>query len=134
MKKGLFFIIILLGFTGCEKISFDYRTKYVGDYHFLVHEQYMAVPKPVDTMYTVDGQIALSGFNINSLVLSYPKKDCNFIIDFAVHEDGTIDKSDISYDMIRRSGEFESSDKIKFSFGITSPGGFWYEEITGEKK
>lgn len=117
-------IYVLFTFIGCNKHLFDYRNKFLGDYTFNIHETgYNTLSNEiVDTMYIYNGKI------------EYGKNEKNISISFLealsaepnLYEDGSI-----IGDGVR--GEFNSTNKLGFTFSGGGRGNGIAFNITGEK-
>ncbi len=126
MKTKLILLILCFFMFGCKKNPFDYRTKYLGDYIFVVHNSsWNPTNGQFDTTYTVDGNVDYVS-DKNSVLISSP----TFSLQATVYEDGTLE----GYWNNNGEGEFESTKKIKYHCGYYWPGGQSNSYITGEKK
>ena len=124
MKKRIIFLLSLFAIIGCKKDPFDYRTKYIGDYTFLIHSKtYIMFDPPIDTSYYQDGYIGY-GSEKDKIVISLSGKRAT---EYTIYEDGTIGENACR-------GEFESSKKIRYSCSWGSQATKIHEEVTGEKK
>jgi hypothetical protein len=124
MKKFTIFIFIVIFLYGCKKDPFDYRSKFIGDYNFVIHAKtsygIQGNMYNFDTTYTYPGKIDF-GPNENTIQISYPD-----LVYPVLYEDGTMSGNGYR-------GEFESENKINLTFGFYSPGGGTTYTITGEK-
>ena len=123
MKKILLFLFLGLTLIDCKKNPFDFRSMYTGDYSFLVHtSSYNPVDGPFDTTYSINGNIK-NGSNENSISIYFENQTVD---ELTIYEDGSLDGNHCS-------GEFETSNKIKYSCNWYSPSFQFYEIISGKK-
>jgi hypothetical protein len=124
MKKLTILILLGLLLFSCKKDPFDYRSKFLGDYNFVIHAitsyGIQGNMYTLDTTYTYLGKIDY-GSEENMIQISYPN-----IVYSNLYEDGTISG-------LGCKGEFETENKINVTFGFYSPGGGTTYYITGEK-
>jgi hypothetical protein len=126
MKKIIIIFICSFLVLGCKKNPFDFRTKFLGTYHFSVHEKYYSSGSGIkDTTYYFDGEINY-GDNENDINIPF----LNSTLKANVYEDGTIE----GYWDNNGKGEFVSTKKVKYKYGAQSPGGGTTRIITGERK
>lgn len=127
MKNTILTLIVLVAMTACKKDPFDYRTKYVGDYNFVVERQTIASPdgNVSDTTYTLEGTIDY-GSDDNAISILFSGN--NTPETFTLYEDGTIRMGTAC------SGEFESTNRIKYSCYWASPGAHTDQNVSGVKK
>lgn len=122
-------IILLLSLatiilSGCKKKPFDYRNKYLGNYHIINHSQINAPPPYFnDTSYSTEGKVEY-GSDKNKILITFDSENSS---EFIIYEDGTLESSGCS-------GGFESVNKFKYHCGFYSPGATTSINITGEKK
>ncbi len=125
LKFILSLMLIPLINCGCKKNPFDYRTKYLGNYVFVVHSSsYNPTDGAIDTTYTLDGKIDY-GSDKNTILIT-----SNGITggDYKIYEDGTVETEHCS-------GEFATSDKLLYSCYIhVSMMAKWSWDVVGEKK
>lgn len=121
-------IIFLFTFLiwGCKKHHFDYRTKFLGNYDFCIHEKTFNVygfGVQTDTTYSYKGKVSY-GSDEHKVLISFTE---NYSVEPLIYEDGSLTC------LQHFSGEFESVKKIKFSqtWGGLGGGGTW--DVTGEK-
>ena len=124
MKKYLIISLGCILIFGCKKDPFDYRTKYVGDYSFVIHySSWNPLNGQFDTTYSIDGKIDY-GSDKNTISIFFSGSSSPQI--FTLFEDGTIQDG--------CKGEFESVNKIKYSCYWASPAAHTSETVSGEKK
>ena len=121
-KLILFFCCLLI--YGCGKKPFDYRSKYIGDYSFVIHyNSYNPLDGSLDTIYSKEGKVDYGSSDNTVVVFFNETKNDEFI----VYEDGTIG------DFVL--GEFETTSKINYSwYKAESPAAHSSCNVKGEKK
>ena len=131
MKKYLIIALVLIVLFGCKKNPFDYRTKYFGDYNFAIHKTtWTILGQTTDTTYNSTGIVDYSEEN-NTILISFSE---NVFSEFTIYEDGTLDQCQCNQTPSSfASGEFESSKKIRISYGYGGLGARTNYGITGEK-
>ncbi len=118
---ALFFLAFF--FASCEKDPFDFRSKYVGDYNFSIHNRSWANGTiPIDTTYTATGRVDYDS-DINYIQVIYSNSDRPD--KYKIYEDGTIGPCE---------GEFESKNKLFINCSQYSPGGGYSNTIIGERQ
>lgn len=129
MKKYIIIPLLCILIYGCEKKPFDYRTKYIGDYTFVVQSSsWDPLNGQHDTTYTMEGEIDY-GSGKNAILISFSGSSSTKI--FTLFEDGTIQARTIP---VGCSGEFESVNKITYSCHWASPAHHASRTVKGEKK
>ncbi len=125
MKTKLLLLMLCFFVFGCKKNPFDYRTKYLGNYVFVVHSSsYNPLDGLIDTTFSINGEIEY-GSEKNTILISFGGSTGT---DFKIYEDGTVD---INY----CSGEFETTDKLVYScYRNESPSAHSSLDVEGEKK
>lgn len=124
MRKLFTILFCCLVMFGCKKNPFDYRTKYLGNYRFLIHEvDWWAGGGHLDTTYYADGGIDY-GYDKNTIAIHW--SGLNSAVDPDLFEDA-------SFKGMGASGDFWSTKKVVFEFitGRISYTNTYY--ITGEK-
>jgi hypothetical protein len=125
MKNTILLLLFLCSLFGCKKDPFDYRTKYLGDYNFVIHyDSWNPLSGHIDTTYSKDGKIDY-GSDENTIFIFF---NGSIADELTVYEDGTIG------DNYFKGGEFETTNKIKYSYYWGSQGSATYGKVTGEKK
>jgi hypothetical protein len=124
MKKLFTILFCCLVLFGCKKNIFDYRSKFLGNYNFSVHESAWTIyGQTLDTSYSYNGTISYGKSGDKSLTINYSEKASTEAI---LYEDGSIKFSYLS-------GEFESTKKIRFKAEYQGLGGGTASYVTGEK-
>ena len=127
MKKTFILIFSCIAILGCKKNPFEYRTKFLGNYNFIIHSSFYAGTPTNhytrDTTYSVDGKIWY-GSDKNTISITFSG---SWSSEFTIYEDGTIEGGGCR-------GEFESTNKIKYSCYWASPASHTNQDITGIKK
>lgn len=135
MKKITGVLTIVIGLYACEKIPFDYRNKFVGDYVFTKRITFFYPPNNyLDTTYTdvFKGSIK-HGKETNQIEIYYEDYFNSFgevekrKIQVIINQDGVIKGFD-------PSGKFVNSNKIEFNFPSKALGGVGGTTYTGIKK
>lgn len=136
MKKVMVISLVLIVALSCEKIPFDYRNKYVGDYTFTKRYHFFYPPNnTIDTTYSdvIEGYIHL-GKETNQIELYYD----NYINSFGENEKSIIQvivtRTGVFENYSNPSGKFISSNKIEITFSSKALGGFGGTTYTGIKK
>ncbi len=126
MKTTVVISLLFFSLVACEKGPFDYRTKYVGTYDFVIHrESGDPINGHLDTTYTIDGRIDY-GSAKHAISISLHE---DAPLEFTLYEDGTIEgRNNVC------KGEFESSDKVHYSCYAASPASHSTTDVKGEKK
>ena len=120
------FVIILTTIYGCEKIPFDYRNKYCGDWNFTTEYQYFMMDSgSFDTVYIYDGRI---WYNESGKINIEYRKD--IILAFEINEQGEI-TSDAYYPV---NGEFSDKNNLSFYRRTGGLGSGVRENVSGTKK
>jgi|GEM_PF-2041076 len=121
--KSIIFVSCCLIILGCKKHPFDYRNKFLGDYHFSIAiSSWDPANGSYDTTYTNDGKIWY-GSNQNSILISFSGGEST---ELTIYEDGTLEANNCT-------GEFESLRKLKYQCTYQSPAAHSYYGVTGEK-
>ena len=130
MKSILLFTILslILLLAGCEKDSFDYRSKYLGDYHFTLRDYSDIMGHIKDTTYYADGTIG-NGQDSHSIAVNIQGIES---VQLYLFEDGSV--SGNSYDYYRIRGEFESGNTLKYSSTWWALPGTGSLTVTGNRK
>jgi len=119
----------LVLFVHCKRETADYRIKYLGDYHFNIHETgWMATGWTSDTLYSYDGNISNCSDD-SSICIKYSNNPGTKTI---LKVDG---KFNIVYSNPHQGfvGQFETLTKISFSFGNGGLGGGNLTDVVGNK-
>jgi len=123
-KKIYLSIAISWLLTGCEKNPFDYRTKYLGDYTYYVHETGgNGLVGLIDTSYTTNGSIA-KGPGKGSIY--FQLSEAAEKVELAVDKDGNLTG--------KYNGYFESSNTLNVVYSMYAPGGHFSQAVSGVKK
>src|SRR5258708_941938 len=97
MKRIFLLIFCCLTIFGCKKSIFDYRSKFIGDYNFVVHETAWIFNKGtiLDTVYSYNGNVGY-GSDENTISITFSQ---NMTVDPTIYEDGTlnIDAYNVSF-------------------------------------
>ena len=124
MRKSILPVLFCLSLLGCDKSPFDFRTKYIGDYSFIINTSTWNLSMGlVDTTYSVTGKIDY-GSEKNTISVTYIGINKPEV--FLIYEDGTIENE--------CKGEFETVNKIKYSCFFASPGGQVSTNVVGKKE
>lgn len=129
ITRGFIIIFCCLIVIGCKKQPKDYRTKFIGDYTFIVDKRYHSGWPTVvysDSVYFYKGKVEY-GSNEQSVLISFSD---GVFIEPKIYEDGTFDY----YYGFKTEGEFETTRKVKFEYGWAHPGYGVDYYVTGEKK
>lgn len=130
MKNFLIIAFYCLMLLGCKKKDIDYRTKFTGDYNFVIH-RYIWAPYPYksDTTYITSGKIET--YESRGVLISFFAGNSTKISEIAkIYEDGTLE----SYYNKSGYGEFLSTKEMIYVFGWFTPGSQTNYTITGTKK
>ena len=110
---------------GCKKHLFDYRTKYVGEYDFIIHENSAIYTRGgTDTTYFSKGKI---WYDTDKKSILISAQTLNFRA--TVFEDGTLEGLDNN-----GGGEFLSKKEVAYSRSWGSPAARMAWDLKGEKK
>jgi hypothetical protein len=132
LRLAIFFVGIVLLFSGCKKSFLNYRNKYVGDwkFHVTTTQTQMGSPTTV-TEQDYDGKIEFSDDNSDEIIIYFKPDDA---MSAKVSKNGEIDSGHSYY---YPSGSFEGKKKLSIdapvSSIITGNGSTRVEKITGTK-
>jgi hypothetical protein len=128
MKK-LILICCWFSIVGCEKSILDYRSKFIGDYHFSIHRTtwLMGVGTTSDSTFTYEGSI---GYGSDNNIIIYCYANCG--IEAHVYEDGTLEYR--GHPDTYLDGEFSSVKEIQLYYSTGGLGGRENLFVEGEKK
>ncbi|PKP46864.1 MAG: hypothetical protein CVT95_06410 [Bacteroidetes bacterium HGW-Bacteroidetes-12] len=136
MKKVMVISLVLIVALLCEKIPFDYRNKYVGDYIFTKRYHFFYPPNnTIDTTYSdvIEGYVR-HGKESNQIELYYD----NYINSFGENEKSIIQvivtRTGVFENYSNPSGKFINSTNIEFTFPSKALGGIGGTTYTGIKK
>jgi hypothetical protein len=120
--------MICLMIFGCKKNPFDYRSKFIGNYNFVVHEiVWEGGTMLLDSTYSFFGNVTLGSIS-STVMINF--KD-NFSIEPKVFEDGSLEGPESH--TLHLSGEFESTKEVKFKYSNGGLGGGGNYDVTGNK-
>jgi hypothetical protein len=125
MKKIFPILLLFLLFfeAGCKKDPLDYRTKYLGNFRFLIHEEFSGPQGDFDTTYYADGSIDY-GNDKKTIAVSW---GLGYAVDPELFEDA-------SFKGMGMSGDFYSTKKIVFKYETFRLVFFYSYNATGERK
>jgi len=131
MIKSLLLVYCLTMTYGCKKNPLDYRSKYIGEYHFTFHEIVNTPLHYSDTAYFIEGTVDY-GMNSSSITISFsPSDSLSFSsIEATVYEDGTL----TGFRNNHGSGEFLASNKMKYHLQGHSVASSYDGYLLGERK
>jgi hypothetical protein len=96
--------LLLIGSSSCEKMPFDYRNVYVGDYDFTINTPvYVPYSGIVFERTYFQGKVSYGGTS-NSILIHY-SNDKTKDLDVVISKDGKI-RSSSSYSRIDKNGLF----------------------------
>lgn len=124
MKNILPFLFLCLAMLGCKKNPFDYRTKYIGKWEFVVQSHSWTPNSYKDTTYTTVGRIDYGGDKDEINI--HVSGSSGFIV-VEILEDGTINSGSCK-------GEFETKSKVRFYCHGASPASGTHRDVTGTKQ
>lgn len=113
-----------LGLSACKKHVFDYRNKFLGNYHFTISQSWWDLNSGHhDTTFSDEGKIWY-GSNSDAILVSFSSGKSS---ELTIYEDGTLRADGCS-------GEFQSTTKVSYGCIIPSPAHSAGYSVTGEKK
>ena len=121
--RNLILVFLILITIGCKKNPFDSRTKYLGDYNFFIHQVGYYPGHDVDTTYCFKGKI---DYGANKSTIAIYWRNMNEASYPELFED-------VSFKGYGCEGDFLSSKKVVFVFGISTSSTFMEWKVSGEK-
>jgi len=120
----------LIFFTAsCEKKIFDNRTKYIGDYEFIINITCTPNLGDCDTSYTYDGIIDYSS-DKDKVVIQF---ESNFSIEPLIDDDNNLIQH-IDHYQSDSLGRFLNKSEVEFVIRTGGLGGGYFRNVYGKKK
>jgi hypothetical protein len=126
-------IILFIAFSlfNCNKVPFDFRNKYIGDWSFEIKASGFNMADSSTFNYTesYDGEVKY-GVADDAVIIKYGDNSTESL-DFKIDKRGNLSGFPSSY---YGSGEFESRKKLSITITGGGHGGGWTKVINGDKK
>ncbi len=125
MKKIFLLILFSCSFFGCKKNPFDYRTKYLGNYNFIVnYSSWNGLEGQHDTTYVFNNGKIDYGTDKNTILIFFDSGSSKPSDELTIYEDGSLG-----------CGEFVTTEIIKYTYYQNqSPMSHSINSVSGEKK